>query len=249
MEELTLIDIEDFVFAKEVNERTKNRTLSCIKSFFNYLFSRGIIAKNPAKDVKTIKVRRKNPVFLREEEYHLLMQTISENTDDFIGMRDMTIISLLLGTGMRVSEISSMRFGCEKKDRSQRYALEIMRKGQEMDYVYLNKSISSLFEEYLHERKKIRSDSDFIFLTYRNSPIDRTAIYRMVKKYLVMTGIDKKKMGPHVLRHTFATALMNKDVSLYKIKELMNHKNLSTTENYLHVMEEDLKEVVEKMEF
>lgn len=69
LEDLQLIDIEDFVFSHEVGERAKNRTLSTVKSFFNYLCSRGILAKNPAKDVKLIKIKRKNPVFLQEEEY------------------------------------------------------------------------------------------------------------------------------------------------------------------------------------
>ncbi len=249
LEELQLVDIEDYVFSKDVNERTKNRTLSSIKSFYNYLHSRGIVANNPAKGVKSIKLRRKNPVFLQEDEYQLLMQTISEQASGFVGLRDKTIVSLLLGTGMRVSEITSMQMGCEQKDRTGRYSLEVMRKGQEMDYVYINHKISILFEAYLCERRTLQSDSDFIFLTYRQKPLDRTAVYRMVKKYLEMSGLDKKKMGPHVLRHTFATALMSKDVSLYKIKELMNHKSLSTTQNYLHVMEEDLKDVVEKIDF
>ncbi|MFW6263332.1 MAG: tyrosine-type recombinase/integrase [Thermotogota bacterium] len=248
-DELQLVDIEDYVFSKDVNERTKNRTLSSIKSFFNYLHSRGIVTRNPAKDVKSIKLRRKNPVFLHEEEYHLLMQTINEQANGFVGLRDKMIVSLLLGTGMRVSEITSMQLGCETKDRMGKYSLEVMRKGQEMDYVYINQKISLLFDDYLHERRKISADSDFIFLTYRKKPMDRTAVYRMVKKYLEMCGLDKKKMGPHVLRHTFATALMSKDVSLYKIKELMNHKSLSTTQNYLHVMEQDLKDVVEKIDF
>jgi len=249
LEELQLVDIEDYVFSKDVNERTKNRTLSSIKSFYNYLHSRGIVANNPAKGVKSIKLRRKNPVFLQEDEYQLLMQTISEQATGFVGLRDKTIVSLLLGTGMRVSEITSMQMGCEQKDRTGRYSLEVMRKGQEMDYVYINQKISVLFDGYLHERRARQVDSDYIFLTYRQKPMDRTAVYRMVKKYLEMSGLDKKKMGPHVLRHTFATALMSKDVSLYKIKELMNHKSLSTTQNYLHVMEEDLKDVVEKIDF
>lgn len=248
LEDLQLIDIEDFVFSHEVGERAKNRTLSTVKSFFNYLCSRGILAKNPAKDVKLIKIKRKNPVFLQEEEYLLLIQTIDEQATGFVGLRDRMIVSLFLATGMRVSEIAGMTFGCEKKGRDGRYVLEVMRKGQEMDFVYMNSAVSELFDVYLHERRKIETTYEAIFLTYRNKPIDRTAIYRMVKKYFEMTGIDKKKMGPHVLRHTFATTLMSKDVSLYKIKELMNHKNISTTEKYLHVMEEDLKDVVEKIE-
>jgi integrase/recombinase XerC len=247
-ENLQLIDIEDFVFSHEVGESAKNRTLSAVKSFFNYLCSRGILAKNPAKDVKLIKVKRKNPVFLQEEEYLLLIQTINEQAEGFVGLRDRMIVSLFLATGMRVSEIAGMAFGCEKKSRDGRYVLEVMRKGQEMDFVYMNTAASKLFDHYLHERKKRNVDTDAIFLTYRGKQIDRTAIYRMVKKYFEMTGIAKKKMGPHVLRHTFATTLMSKDVSLYKIKELMNHKKISTTENYLHVMEGDLKDVVEKIE-
>ena len=246
--ELQMVDIEDFIYSLDVSERTKNRALSAIKSFYRYLQSRGMIAENPAEKVRSIRTRKKNPVYLTENEYKLLIQAVNEQSRGFTGLRDRVIIVLLLTTGMRVSEIVSMTFENISLDSGNLYTLEIIRKGQEMDYVYLSRKISQLFEEYLKKRKAINTGSNSVFLTYRLKELDRSAVYRLVKKYFEMTGIDKKKMGPHVLRHTFATTLMRKDVSLYKIKELMNHKNISTTERYLHVDEEDLRDVVEKID-
>jgi len=243
-----MVDIEDFIYSLDVSERTKNRALSAIKSFYRYLQSRGMIAENPAEKVRSIRTRKKNPVYLTENEYKLLIQAVNEQSRGFTGLRDRVIIVLLLTTGMRVSEIVSMTFENISLDSGNLYTLEIIRKGQEMDYVYLSRKISQLFEEYLKKRKAINTGSNSVFLTYRLKELDRSAVYRLVKKYFEMTGIDKKKMGPHVLRHTFATTLMRKDVSLYKIKELMNHKNISTTERYLHVDEEDLRDVVEKID-
>jgi len=246
--ELKMVDIEDFIYSLDVSERTKNHALSAIKSFYRYLQSRGMIAENPAEKVRSIRTRKKNPVYLTENEYKLLIQAVNEQSRGFTGLRDRVIIVLLLTTGMRVSEIVSMTFENISLDSGNLYTLEIIRKGQEMDYVYLSRKISQLFEEYLKKRKAINTGSNSVFLTYRLKELDRSAVYRLVKKYFEMTGIDKKKMGPHVLRHTFATTLMRKDVSLYKIKELMNHKNISTTERYLHVDEEDLRDVVEKID-
>ncbi len=248
-ESLEMIDIEDFIFSLEVSELTRNRALSAIKSFFKYLNSRGIMSSNPAISVKSVRIRRKNPVFLSEEEYIILMETLMGNAKGFVGLRDKLIIAFLLTTGVRVSEIVGIEFDDVTHDKENKITIEVKRKGQEMDYVYLNNKVGKMFDEYLIERKRIELDTERVFITYRKQPIDRTAVYRIVKKYLYMSGIDKKKMGPHVLRHTFATALMRKNISIYKIKELLNHKNISTTEKYLHVAEDDLRKVVENIDF
>jgi len=247
--DLDMVDIEDYIFSREVAERTRNRSLSAVKSFYRYLVSRGLVGKDPSKDVKSIRVHRKNPVFLSEEEYVILMDTLQDLPEGFAGLRDKTIIALLLTTGVRVSEVVGMEMGNISRDREGRVTLEIQRKGQEMDFVYLNRRVSGMFDTYLEQRRGLGVQSSRVFLSLRNKPLDRTAVYRLVKKYFSMSGIEKKKMGPHVLRHTFATTLMRKNISLYKIKELLNHKNISTTEKYLHLSEEDLKDAVEKIEF
>jgi len=249
IETLEMIDIEDFIFSLEVSELTRNRALSSIKSFYRYLHSRGIISNDPASKVRSVRIRKKNPVFLSEEEYLILMETLMGNAEGFIGLRDKLIIAFLLTTGVRVSEIVGIEFDDISRDKDGRITIEVKRKGQEMDFVYLNNKVGKMFDEYLKERKLKQLETTRVFITYRKQPIDRTAIYRVVKKYLNMSGIDKKKMGPHVLRHTFATALMRKNISIYKIKELLNHKNISTTEKYLHLAEDDLRSVVENIDF
>jgi site-specific recombinase XerD len=246
LDALQMPDIEDFIFTIEGTERTRNRTLSAIKSFYRFMTSRGIIAYDPAKAVRSIRVKRKNPVFLSEEEYVSLFR-LFDNGTSINNERDKVLIALLLTTGIRVSEIIGLSFKDISVDSTKRVTLELLRKGQEMDFIYLNTQVSELFCAYLEKRKRMSVDSEKVFLSYRLGTLDRTAVYRLVKKYLNESGIVKNKKGPHILRHTFATTLMKKNISIFKIKELMNHKNITTTEKYLHVVEEDLKDVVEQI--
>jgi len=244
-----MVEIEDFIFSLEIGEMARNRSLSAIKSFFQFLSSRGILSNDPSEKIRSSRITKKNPVFLNEEEYFNLMDSVMNGAQGFIGLRDKAIIAFLLTTGARVSEITGIRFQDIVFDRTGNATIEVLRKGQEMDFLYLNGKVSEILKEYLQERKMIKSNSEYIFLTYRNGVLDRTAVYRLVKKYLEISGIEKNKKGPHILRHTFATALMRKNISLYKIKELLNHKNISTTEKYLHVEENDLRDVVEQIDF
>jgi len=243
---LQMPDIEDYLFSIEASERTRNRALSAVKAFYRFLVSRGILAVDPAKSVKSVRVKRKNPVFLSEGEYLSLFHHL-DGEGGFLPERDRVMIALLLTTGIRVSELVRIAFKDISTDRAGRITLEVLRKGQEMDFIYLNSQVTALFSAYLEKRREISVDSDKVFLSYRLGPLERSAVYRLVRKYLEQCGIEKSKKGPHILRHTFATALMKKDVSLFKIKELMNHKNISTTVKYLHIVEEDLKDVVEQI--
>lgn len=243
---LCMADIEDFMFSIKVSERTRNRTLSALKSFYRFLTSRGILTSDPAKPVKSIRVKKKNPVFLSEKEFHALFDHLNGD-QGVVARRDQLLLALLLTTGIRVSEVISISFDHITRDKENRITLEVLRKGQEMDFIYLNTQVSKLFEDFLLERKSVASDSNKVFLSFRNGRLDRTAVYRLVKKYLTQCGIEKNKKGPHILRHTFATTLMKKNISIFKIKELLNHKNIATTEKYLHLVEDDLKEVVEQI--
>ncbi len=243
---LQMPDVEDYIFSIDASERTRNRALSSVKSFYRFMVSRGILVSDPAKPVKSIRIKRKNPVFLSEDEYLSLFHHL-DGEDGFIQERDRVMIALLLTTGIRVSELVHISFKNISLDRSGRITLEVLRKGQEMDFIYLNSQVTALFSSYLQKRQQISVDSDRVFLSYRLGTLERSAVYRLVRKYLGQCGIEKNKRGPHILRHTFATTLMKKDVSLFKIKELMNHKNISTTEKYLHVVEEDLKDAVEQI--
>ncbi len=247
--EVEMADVEDYIISLQVAEMAKNRAMSALRTYFRYQASRGMIAKDPTEKLKSIKVKKKNPVFLTQEEYMALMETIHANARGFMGLRDQTIVALFLSTGARVSELIHVRFQDLQKNPSGLYSIEVLRKGQEMDYVFVNRQASELLDRYLSERKGQDFRTDHIFLSKNGNPLDRTAAFRLIQKYLIMSGIQKKKMGPHVLRHTFATTLMRKNVSLFKIKELMNHKNLKTTERYLHVVEDDLRKAVEEIEY
>lgn len=249
LSEVEIPEVEDFVISLQVAEMAKNRALSVLRTYFRYLSSRGLIAKDPTTQIKSIKIKKKNPVFLSQEEFMALMETIQANSRGFLGLRDQTIVALFLSTGVRVSELVRIRFQDLQKNQEGLYRIEVTRKGQEMDYLFVNRQTSNLLDLFLESRKEKQAQTDHIFLTKNLNALDRTAVFRLIKKYLTMSGIEKKKMGPHVLRHTFATTLMRKNVSLFKIKSLMNHKNLATTEKYLHVVEDDLRGAVEEIEY
>jgi len=247
IDEVNRIDIEEFIFDLATGDRTRNRTLSVIRSFYKFLNDHDYIADNPARKVDFAKVRNKNPVFLTDEELSKIRAILDEEKDDLFGLRNKVITKLLLATGLRVSELVNLKV--EDVDFDDFGAiLEVRRKGQEMDYVYVNKKTSQDLLKYFNLRKKLSLSHDYLFVTRRFNPLDRTNVYRLVKKILSKAGIEKKKMGPHVLRHTFATLLMKSNVSIYKIKKLMNHKQLTTTERYLHVVEEDLRQTVEEID-
>lgn len=241
------VDIEEFIFDLNVGDRTQNRTLSVIRSFYRFLYERDYVTDNPAKKIDFAKVRNKNPVFLTNEELSRVKAILDEEKSDLFGLRNKAIIKLLLATGLRVSELVNLRIQDVDFD-FHGAVLEVKRKGQEMDYVYVNKKTSLDLVEYFNLRRKLSLPHDYLFITRRLNPLDRTNVYRLVKGILSKAGIEKKKMGPHVLRHTFATLLMRSNVSIYKIKRLMNHKQLTTTERYLHVVEEDLRQTVEKID-
>ena len=247
IEEVDRFDIEEYIFDLNTADRTRNRTLSVIRSFYKFLQDREYVKNNPARLIDFAKIRTKNPVFLSDEELSKLRKVLDSEQDDLLGLRNKVIIKLLLSTGLRVSELVNLKIDDVSFDESGAI-LEVRRKGQEMDYVYVNKKTTQSLSEYLELRKKLSLLHDYLFVTKNYNPLDRTNVYRMVKNIFSKAGIEKKKMGPHVLRHTFATILMKNNVSIYKIKRLMNHKQLTTTERYLHVVENDLRKTIEKID-
>ncbi|MDI3472464.1 MAG: integrase/recombinase XerD [Thermotogaceae bacterium] len=245
--EMDRFDVEEYIFDLNIADRTQNRALSVIRSFCKFLQDRGYITENPAKQVEFAKVRTKNPVFLTDEELTKLRKVLEAEKDDLIGLRNKTIVKLFVSTGLRVSELVNLKVEDVNLDDSGA-VLEVRRKGQEMDYVYVNKKTTQDLAKYLNLRKKMSLSHNYLFISKNYRPLDRSNVYRLVKNIFFKAGIEKKKMGPHVLRHTFATILMKSNVSIYKIKRLMNHKQLSTTERYLHVVEDDLRKTVEEID-
>jgi integrase/recombinase XerC len=154
-------------------------------------------------------------------------------------VRDKLIISLLYGTGVRLAELKTLTLNHVDIDG---YLIKVLGKRQKERIIPFPKEVKSHIEEYLPLREEINGGNEFLFITSKGNPVYDKLIYRVVNKYLSMVTTIKKK-SPHVLRHSFATHLLNNGADLNAVKELLGHANLSATQIYTHTTFEKLKKV------
>lgn len=223
--------------------RTIHRKISSLRTYCKYLISRGILESNPADRVLKPKLRKGLPVFVEEEKIRLLLDT-PEWPEGFEGKRDRFILELLYQTGMRRAELTALRL-----DSFQPQKNEILVNGKrgKQRLIPLLPSTVHLYNDYLRIREKNFAGlgREELFLTESGNPVYDKLIYRIVNRYLSRITTMKKK-SPHVLRHTFATHLLNKGADLNAIKELLGHANLSATQVYTHNQFENLKNTYKK---
>lgn len=222
---------------------SRGRKLATIKSFFNYLVSEGKVKSNSASQVKMPKVQRKEPSYLTEQEYRRLLRVVKNNATRYFKQRDMAIVTMLLGMGLRLSELVQLSVGDVNFEEGN---VKVTRKGNQERILPANDGVMITLQRYLKTRKQMNAD-DPLFLSKRNQRIDSGSVWHLVKKYLKQAQIEKDKLSPHTLRHTFATTLLKQGENILTIKELLSHRNLRTTERYLHINGEDLKEAVSRM--
>lgn len=223
---------------------TRARKLSCIKSFFKFLARESIINLNPADSIEMPKLPQKEPDFLSESEYKRLLEAVRRYSTPYYKSRDLAIMHLFLGCGLRVSELINIRV--ESIDFTDQL-LKIHRKGDREQIIPVSDIVVALLRAYLKDRPEVEYES--FFISRQGTPLRANSVYSLVRKYLVLASIKKDKMGCHLLRHSFCTALLNKGVNLVAIQELAGHKNLETTRKYLHINSVDLKNAVEQISF
>lgn len=221
-----------------VNPRTVGRKISTLKSFFKYLMREEIVPSNPAQLVNTPKVGKKLPTYVREENLNQLLD-LGMFSHDFEGVRDKLMISLLYGTGVRLAELKTLSMNHVDTNE---YLIKVLGKRQKERIIPFPKEIKSQIEEYLPLREEINRENEFLFITSKGKQVYDKLIYRVVNKHLSMVTTLKKK-SPHVLRHSFATHLLNSGADLNAVKELLGHANLSATQIYTHTTFEKLKQV------
>ena len=222
---------------------SRGRKLATLKSFFKYLLSEGKVKLNPASQVKMPKVQRKEPSYLTEQEYRRLLRIVQKNATKYFRARDTAIVTLLLGMGLRLSEAVELDVGNINFDDG---TIKVTRKGNHERILPVNDEVIISLNRYLKTRKDTTAQQP-LFLSKRNQRIDSGSVWHLVKKYLKQAQIEKDKLSPHTLRHTFATVLLKQGENILTIKELLSHSNLRTTERYLHLNCEDLKSAVNKI--
>jgi integrase/recombinase XerC len=222
------------------SERTVNRKLSTLKSYFRYLRRMDKIETNPTAKMFSLKTPGRIPFFVDERHMNLL-ENDELFKDDFFGLRDRLVIEMLYQTGIRVSELINI------KDQDLNFAskqVQILGKRNKERIIPLNAQLVTLVKQYVLKRDHhFRGKSEgYLILTNKGKKIYSKAVYRIVRKYLSMvTTIDQK--SPHVLRHTFATHMLNDGADLNAIKELLGHSNLTATQIYTHSTFEKLKKI------
>jgi integrase/recombinase XerC len=219
--------------------KSVNRKISALKTFFRFLMREGSIDTNPTDKISIPKMGKKLPVFVQEVEMNQLLDG-SFFTDDFVGRRDKAVVSLFYGTGIRLSELVGIRFSdLDLKGKM----VKVNGKRSKERLVPFPLEISGVLHGYINMRNELFPDSpNFLFLTERGEPVYNKLIYRIVKRQLsLVTTIDKK--SPHILRHSYATHLLNRGADLNAIKELLGHANLAATQVYTHTSFEQLKKV------
>jgi integrase/recombinase XerC len=221
-----------------ISSRSVNRKISTLRSFFKFLIKENIVKVNPLVYVLKPKIKKRLPVFVEKDSLDSLLDN-HKFGDDFEGKRNKLIIETFYLTGMRLSELINLRDTDIDKSAM---TVKVLGKRNKERLIPLIGSFLKEVDAYIAERNKLfgKSTVPFLFITDQGKKTYPKLIYRIVKKYLEMvTTIERK--SPHILRHTFATQLLNNGADLNAIKELLGHSNLSATQVYTHNTFEKLK--------
>lgn len=217
-----------------------HRKISCLRGFFRYLRKEGIVNHDPLEKVVLPKRKKSLPVFIGEEELDTLLDDYNFG-NDFAGIRNRTIIEMLYLTGMRRSEL----IGLSDKDVDLgEGTVKVTGKRNKQRIIPLTLAFTTRLEEYINARNDNTGNESekWFFITDKGNKLYDKYVYNIVKRYLTMvTTIEKK--SPHILRHSFATHMLNRGAGLNIIKEFLGHANLSATQIYTHNTFEKLRKI------
>ena len=228
-----------FLFQKGLGSKTVARKLSSLKSFFRYLVFKSIIPNDPSSEVETPKLLKSIPKSISEKEVEALLAAPDEKTD--IGLRDKTMIETLYSCGLRISELTNLEL---LNLNLRQGVIRVIGKGQKERLVPMGDQLIGLLELYISSSRKNLLDkrqSDFLFLSTRGQRMTRQSFWHRIKHYCLASGFEPDKISPHVLRHAFATHLLNNGADLRVVQLLLGHSDLNTTQIYTEVARQRLK--------
>lgn len=240
---LTLRKYLAYLKENNLSNRTISRRLSCLRSFFRFLFREGLIKNNPVLVLSSPKQDKLLPIFLTEDEVVRLIEAPS--TDTISGLRDRAIFETLYSTGMRVSELVSLNI--DNIDFIGNI-LKVFGKGKKERLLPIGDCALNAIKDYLERRnssKKIKREINILFLNKNNTRLTDRGVRKIINKYINIASL-KAGISPHSFRHSFATHLLNRGADLRSVQELLGHANLSTTQIYTHLTTDRLKSIYEK---
>ena len=242
--QITHHDIRNWMvelMGQKLTARSVNRKMATLRKYFKFLLQEGVITENPTSKIRSQKIPKNLPVVVEEARLTQMLDSNEIFTSDFTGQRDKLVVEMLFGTGMRLAELLGL------KDQDINYyegTLKVLGKRNKERIIPINTELRILLGNYLELKKnqQFHNNSGALIVTTKGADAYPKLIYLIVQKYLSNISTQIKK-SPHVLRHTFATTLLNNGADLNSIKELLGHANLSATQIYTHNSVERLKSI------
>jgi len=236
-------DLRDFIhglFDLRLSPASINRKISSIKTFYRFLVFQKRIESDPASDLELLKTGRKLPAFMSIKEVTAIIEAADDKSP--AGLRDRVCLELLYGAGLRISELLGLKVKDIDREND---LLSIIGKGNKQRIVPIGKKALRAIDEYLAKGRgeilKKRS-SPFLILNMRGKRLSRMGFLKILRKYRIKSGV-KKRVTPHMFRHSFATHLLEAGADLRVVQELLGHSDISTTQIYTHIDREYLKEI------
>src|SRR5215470_10927197 len=240
-------DVEAFLaaqFRAKAKATSINRRLSSVRRFYRLHASQGSIATDPTLRVQAPKLPRRLPKNLSEEQVEALLD--APDTQTTLGLRDRAMLETLYATGLRVSELVELKLAQMSLDSG---VVRVLGKGRKERMVPLGEEAITWLGRYLSTARTElagKAKGDAVFLTGRHGPLTRQAFWQLVKRHGTRAGIARASLSPHVLRHAFATHLLNHGADLRVVQLLLGHSDITTTTIYTHVARERLKQLHQK---
>ena len=228
---------------KGLDPRTVTRKIACLRSYYKFLMQQGRLTKNPTLRLKPPKTAKKLPAFVPQEAFNIFLDAFAFE-DTLEGIRDKLILELLYGTGIRLAEL----IGISEADLNlAAKTVRVTGKGNKERLVPLNDSLLATLQQYREKKKTTFPDNNTekLLVTTKALPLYPKLVYRIVKRYINLVSTSEKA-SPHVLRHSFATHLLNNGADLNAIKDLLGHASLAATQVYTHNSIEKLKSIFDK---
>jgi len=224
-------------------DATMHRMKAALRSFFSWAHEAGLTHENPAKSVATKRLSRKPPEFMTETEKRRLLKELHDRSNP-LAKRDRVIFEIFLGTGIRLSELVNLDIDDVDLDGKH---IRVIGKGGVPQVKFLKTSLRTLLRDYLKERKRIATgDCRALFVSSRGTRLCARQVAQRLKRWLDKAGIGKR-ISPHGLRHTFATHLYASTADLLMVKRALGHRNISTTEIYTHLVDQELEDALERL--
>lgn len=244
-QKITADDIREWIIAlMDIGERPSsvNRKISALKSFYRYLKVNSLITSNPTQKVILPKKPKPLPVFFQEKEMDKCLE-ISKKDTTFEGVRNSLIVEIIYQTGLRRSEAATLR---DKDVDTKECTLKILGKGNKERVVPFGNNLADKIDRYRQIRQEtITAEPETLFVDKKGEPLNAHKIYYNVKK-LMSEVTSQQKKSPHVLRHTFATTLLNDGADINSIQKLLGHETLAATEVYTHSTFEQIKNIYQQ---